>query len=73
MWMKTVNPDLMRAADLNLHCFQKRQKKFGEVLPTVHLLVKYGSIYILGPSIPGLVTDIQVNVYIGNTLLSFQN
>ena len=53
----------MRAADLILHCFQKRHKKFGEVLPTVHLFVKYGSIYILGPSIPGLVTDIQVNVY----------
>ena len=31
--------------------------------------------FYLGPSIPGLVADIQVNVYIGNTLswLSFQN
>ena len=39
------------------------------------LLVSYPSMLILGPSIHGLVTDVQVNVYIGNKLsrLSFQN
>ena len=33
------------------------------------------NIHNLGPNIHGLKTDIQVNVYIGNTLsrLSFQN
>ena len=40
-----------------------------------HLVLHRLPKYLLGPSIHGLVTDIQINIYIGNTLsrLSFQN
>ena len=48
----------------------KQVLKVIKILGSTQLSIKIN----LGPSINGLVTDIQVNVYIGNTLsrLSFQ-